>query len=40
MAVLGLGLFALPTAILGSGFIEAIEARTAPPCCRHCGKEL
>jgi voltage-gated potassium channel len=39
-AVLGLGLFALPTAILGSGFIEAIEARKAPPCCRHCGKEL
>lgn len=39
-AVLGLGLFALPTAIIGSGFMEALQQRKGAPCCRHCGKEL
>jgi voltage-gated potassium channel len=37
VAVLGIGLFALPTAILGSGFVEAVEARKQPRSCQHCG---
>ncbi|NOU36871.1 MAG: ion transporter [Kiritimatiellaceae bacterium] len=42
VAVLGIGMFALPTGILGAGFVEAIqkskESRAA--CCPHCGKKL
>ncbi len=52
VAVLGIGLFALPTAILGSGFVEELERRrrerggeesseaTPARVCPHCGKEL
>jgi voltage-gated potassium channel len=51
VALLGIGLFALPTGILGSGFMEDVQrrraeeaekARTAAPpaSCPHCGKEL
>ncbi|HOX08684.1 MAG TPA: ion transporter [Planctomycetota bacterium] len=50
VAILGIGLFALPTGILGSGFMEDIQrrraeeaerAKAAPPAvCPHCGKEL
>jgi len=39
-AILGIGLFALPTGILGSGFVEEIQARRTPPVCPHCGKPL
>jgi voltage-gated potassium channel len=39
VAILGIGFFALPTAILGSGFVEAFGRRRAPPCCPHCGRE-
>lgn len=39
VAILGIGFFALPTAILGSGFVEAFSRRRAPPCCPHCGRE-
>jgi voltage-gated potassium channel len=41
-AVVGIGLFALPTAILGAGFVEEIEKRKHehPRTCPHCGKEL
>lgn len=41
-AILGIGLFALPTAILGAGFIEAVEDRKAQrtKTCPHCGHEL
>jgi voltage-gated potassium channel len=39
IAILGIGLFALPTAILGSGFVEEIS-RKGPDKCPHCGKEL
>lgn len=40
VAVMGIGLFALPTAILGTGFVEAIAkekqpAVTCPECGRH-----
>jgi voltage-gated potassium channel len=37
LAVAGIGLVALPTAILGAGFVEALAARRAPPTCSHCG---
>lgn len=40
VAILGIGLFALPTAILGSGFVEEIAKTKQPQRCPHCGKEL
>lgn len=45
IAVLGIGMFALPTGILGAGFVEAIQKRKRPKrepsrFCPHCGKEL
>jgi len=41
-AVLGIGMFALPTGILGAGFMEAIQRRKekSSRCCPHCGKPL
>jgi len=51
VAILGIGLFALPTGILGSGFMDDIQRRRAEEAekakaagplaaCPHCGKEL
>ncbi len=41
IAVLGIGMFALPTGILGAGFVEAIQKHKEPKeVCPHCGKEL
>lgn len=40
VAVLGIGFFALPTAILGTGFVEEIAKTKAAPCCPHCGGSL
>ena len=40
IAVLGIGFFALPTAILGSGFVEAIQESKQPRICPHCGREM
>jgi voltage-gated potassium channel len=41
IAVLGIGLFALPAGILGSGFVERLGGqRKAPRKCPHCGKEI
>jgi voltage-gated potassium channel len=40
IAVIGIGLFALPAAILGSAFIEAAQERKQKPVCPHCGKEI
>jgi voltage-gated potassium channel len=40
VAIVGIGLFALPTAILGSGFIEEVARRKERPHCPHCGEEL
>jgi voltage-gated potassium channel len=37
-AILGIGLFALPTAILGSGFLEELQKRKERHICPHCGK--
>ena len=40
IAVLGLGLVALPTGILASGFAEEVQRRRAKPTCPHCGKRI
>jgi voltage-gated potassium channel len=40
ISVLGIGFFALPTAILGSGFAEAMKPRKEPHRCPHCGGEI
>lgn len=45
IAVLGIGMFALPTGILGAGFVEAIQkSKTGAPApiaaCPHCGKDI
>lgn len=40
LALLGVGLFALPTAILGSGLVEAAQATRAARSCPHCGKPM
>lgn len=41
IAILGIGMFALPTGILGASFIEELEKRrTEQNVCPHCGKEL
>ncbi|MFH1616153.1 MAG: ion transporter [Planctomycetota bacterium] len=41
IAILGIGMFALPTGILGSGFVEELDRyRQAPTRCPHCGKEI
>lgn len=48
IAVLGIGMFALPTGILGAGFVSAFEedksgketeeAKSGEETCRHCGR--
>lgn len=39
IAILGIGMFALPTGILGAGFIEAIQKKKeGTQICPHCGK--
>ena len=40
IAVLGLGLVALPTGILASGFAEEVQRKRSSPTCPHCGKHL
>ena len=42
VAVLGIGLFALPAGILGSGFVELLQGkkRRAGAKCPHCGKDI
>ena len=41
IAVLGIGMFALPTGILGAGFVEEIQARKQRASrCPHCGKAI
>ncbi|GAB4454801.1 MAG: ion transporter [Armatimonadaceae bacterium] len=48
IAVMGIALFALPTAILGAGFMDELERKrrreqaeeTHGPACFHCGKAL
>ena len=44
VALLGIGLFALPAGILASGFVEALhkneEEKTGSDTCPHCGKDV
>jgi len=41
IAILGIGMFALPTGILGAGFVEAIQnSKKSERICPHCGKEI
>ncbi|HYN85768.1 MAG TPA: ion transporter [Pyrinomonadaceae bacterium] len=43
IAILGVGLFALPTGILASGFAEELQKnrkRAARTLCPHCGREI
>ena len=40
IAILGIGMFALPTGIIGAGFIEAIQKKKGNPICPHCGKTI
>ena len=40
ISVLGLGLVALPTGILASGFAEEVQRKRSNPTCPHCGKHL
>ncbi len=44
IAVMGIGLFALPAGILGSGFLEEIQRRRGQTdlvtVCPHCGEEI
>ncbi len=39
-AILGIGMFALPTAILGAGFLDDLARHQKPRSCPHCGKEI
>lgn len=39
-AILGIGMFALPTGILGAGFVEEIQKKKTPIVCPHCKKEI
>lgn len=43
IAILGVGLFAIPAGILGSGFVEQMQQRksaAAVTTCPHCGREI
>lgn len=40
MALLGIAVVALPTAIISSSFIERIHKRNGHKSCPHCGKEI
>lgn len=43
IAIIGIGMFALPTGILGAGFVEEIgKSKSECECetCPHCGREL
>jgi len=40
MALLGIGIFALPAGILASGFAEQIHKKNKTITCPHCGKQL
>jgi voltage-gated potassium channel len=41
VAILGIGMFALPTGILSAGFVEEVQRAKAPGrACPHCGREI
>ena len=39
IAVLGIGMFALPTGVIGAGFMEEITKHPKTTTCEHCGKK-
>jgi voltage-gated potassium channel len=41
-ALFGIGLFALPTALIGSGFMEELQRKrdSKTVICPHCGKDI
>ena len=40
VAVIGIGMFALPTAILGAAFLQEMESTRKEGRCPHCGEEI
>ncbi len=40
IAIIGIGLIALPTGIISSGFIDEIRIKNKDKKCPHCGKDL
>ena len=38
ISLVGIGVVALPTAILGAGFVDELQKHKKPPVCVHCGK--
>jgi len=40
IAVLGIGMFALPTGIVGAGFVEETDRNRKSTTCPHCGREI
>ena len=40
IALIGIGMFALPTSILGSAFLEEAQAKHRGKRCPHCGEEI
>lgn len=40
IAVIGIGLIGLPTAIISSGLVEIVNSKKSKKTCPHCGKEL
>ena len=41
IAILGIGMFALPTGIIGAGFVEEIDRNKGKPkICPNCGKQI
>ncbi len=40
IAVLGIGMFALPTGVLGAAFMEELEKQKESEYCPHCGGDL
>jgi hypothetical protein len=40
LALLDLALLAVPTGILGSGFVEEFQSRRKPERCPHCGEQI
>lgn len=40
IAILGIGMFALPVGILGAGFVEEIQNHKSSKKCPHCGERI
>ncbi len=40
VSILGIGLFALPTGVLGAGFVEEMQKKRDQQSCPHCGESI